>query len=270
MAETAIQCNVLKVVSQASFPIFPLPFNALYSFSSTILTRFDQIEHGIPTTSAMVKVQQPYPIPTATLLTKCFLPTAMNAHLPERFRGPQPRKGHQSFTDGPENDLDYKLNLDIRNYFVKQGDIAPTSSKDQWLATSKVPTHEELGETMAEVFSNKISGPYRNKSQYLKVQYSLQREDAVGSLRDAIHDFQNNPQTMDTQKFVIYDQVGDSFPVAYLEVLTIQGPFSRIHVRQKRARCTHSIHHQSSWKENLLGNLEETHIWHTRCIGAGQ
>ncbi|KIV91298.1 hypothetical protein PV10_05849 [Exophiala mesophila] len=155
----------------------------------------------------MVKVQQPYSKPAATLLTKCFLPTAINAHLPERFRGPQPRKGHQSFTDGPEDDLDYKLNLDIRNYFVKQGDIAPTSSKDKWLATSTVPTHEELGETMAEVFSNKISGPYRNKSQYLKVQYSLQREDAVGSLRDAIHDFQNNPQTMDTQKFVIYDQV---------------------------------------------------------------
>lgn len=134
----------------------------------------------------------------------------MNADLPERFRGPQPRKGYQPTTDGPQSDLDYKLNLDIRNYFVKQDAVAPVSSKDGWLSTSKVPTHEELGETMAQVFRNKISGPYKNKGQYLKTQYSLQREDAVGSLRDAIHDFKNDPQTMDTDKFVIYDQVGDS------------------------------------------------------------
>lgn len=159
----------------------------------------------------------------------------MNADLPERFRGLKTRGSNNNPSSSrPETDLELKLNLDIRNYFIKQDAIAPRTTKEKWLSSPEVPTNEELGEELTDVLQNKINGPYKTRSQYLKTQYSLQREDAVGSLRDAIHDFRNNPQTKDTQKFVIYDQVRDQLVLSKLRLLRDTGSLCWFHICEER------------------------------------
>lgn len=111
------------------------------------------------------------------------------------------------------NDLELNLSLDIRNYFLKQKEIKQSCKKDSWLAVPEIPTFEELSvdEMTVAVPPNKIDGPYKSKDRYLKTQYTLLREDAVGPLRDAILDFQKDPTTMDTFKFSVYDQVCRGF-----------------------------------------------------------
>ncbi|KEF61299.1 uncharacterized protein A1O9_02864 [Exophiala aquamarina CBS 119918] len=133
----------------------------------------------------------------------------MNANLSERFRGSRYQNAYSSANPNICNGLELNLSLDIRNYFLKQKEIKESSRKENWLAIPEIPTFEELlvGEMSVAVPPNKIDGPYKSKDRYLKTQYTLLREDAVGSLRDAILDFQKDPTTMDTFKFSVYDQV---------------------------------------------------------------
>lgn len=131
----------------------------------------------------------------------------MNANLSERFRGSRYPNTHNSASTDQNNVLELNLSLDIRNYFLKQKEIKQSSKSDSWLALPEIPTFEELSIAETAVLPNKIDGPYKSKDRYLKTKYSLLREDAVGSLRDAILDFQKDPTTMDTPKFSVYDQV---------------------------------------------------------------
>ncbi|KAK5046288.1 hypothetical protein LTR84_008431 [Exophiala bonariae] len=104
------------------------------------------------------------------------------------------------------SDIEVTLSKDIRNYF-KMNEDSSRSSKDSWLSLPEIPTFEELSIDETAVPANKIDGPYKTKERYLKTQYALLREDALGCLRDALLDFQKDPSMMDTQKFSIYDQV---------------------------------------------------------------
>lgn len=105
-----------------------------------------------------------------------------------------------------EPELDLTLNLEVREYVQKQEQIQQSSEKDGWLSQPEFPTVTELAVTEAALMPNKIDGPFKNKDKYLKTHYSLQREDAVGGLREALQDFCRDPKTNDTQKFSVYDQ----------------------------------------------------------------
>lgn len=131
----------------------------------------------------------------------------MNADLPERFRGGRRLKTQAELNTASDNGLDLTLNLDIRDYVEKQGTIKATSAKDVWLSQPEVPGSDELAVGEASLAPNKIDAPYRNKDKYLKTHYALLREDALGSLREAIEDFRLNPGTREAHKFSVYDQV---------------------------------------------------------------
>ncbi|KAK4944466.1 hypothetical protein LTR10_016140 [Elasticomyces elasticus] len=131
----------------------------------------------------------------------------MNANLSERFKGGRLPNTHQALTNAFEHGLDLSLNLDIRDYVQKQDSIKQSSEKDAWLSQPEFPTVDELAISEAAITPNKIEGPYRSKVKYLKIHYGLQREDALGSLRDALNDFRQNPAANDTTKYSVYDQV---------------------------------------------------------------
>lgn len=131
----------------------------------------------------------------------------MKANFAERFRGGRRPNTHATLTNTSDNGLDLSLNTDIRDYFKKQGEIRQSSDKDAWLSQPEFPTVDELAIAEAALTPNKIEGPYRSKDKYLRIHYGLQREDAVGSLRDAIQDFRQNPSANDTTKYSVYDQV---------------------------------------------------------------
>ncbi|EXJ92707.1 hypothetical protein A1O3_01259 [Capronia epimyces CBS 606.96] len=132
----------------------------------------------------------------------------MNTHISERFgRGGRFPNTHNALTSAFDNGLDLTLNIDIREYVEKQGQIKMSSEKDAWLEAPEIPTNDELAVAEAALPPNKVDAPWRSKEKYLRTQYSLLREDAVGSLRDAVQDFRQNPATGDTQKFSVYEQV---------------------------------------------------------------
>lgn len=141
------------------------------------------------------------------LLTMC-LPLEMNAHISERFkRGGRVPNTHNALTSAFETGLDLTLNTDVREYVQKQEQIKHSSEKDTWLSQPEVPTNEELAVTEAALPINKVDAPWKSKDRYLRTQYSLLREDAVGSLRDAIQDFREHPDSGDTTTSSVYDQV---------------------------------------------------------------
>lgn len=131
----------------------------------------------------------------------------MNADLSERFKGAAryPNRLNAVNSD-PENGLDLVLNLDIRNYVAKQEQVTSTSKNDIWLSKPEIPTNQELSAEAADLSPNRVDGPYKSKERYVKTQYELFREDAVGNLRDAVHDFLADPSTGDTNNFSVYDQ----------------------------------------------------------------
>ena len=129
----------------------------------------------------------------------------MNSWLSERIPHSKYPSSSTANTPKTNSDIDVDLSLDIRNYFVVNE--ASRSSKDSWLSLPEIPTFEELSIAETAVPANKIDGPYKTKERYLKIQYTLLREDALSCLRDAMLDFQKDPTTMDTPKFSIYDQV---------------------------------------------------------------
>ncbi|KAJ9603966.1 hypothetical protein H2200_011488 [Cladophialophora chaetospira] len=132
----------------------------------------------------------------------------MNADISERFRGaPRHPNSHNALSSALEDGLDLTLNLDIRDYVSKQEQITSTSDADSWLSRPDIPTNEELSALAADLSPNKVDGPYKSKERYVRIQYELLREDAVGNLRDAIHDFLPDSSTGDTHKFSVYDQV---------------------------------------------------------------
>ncbi|KIX09505.1 uncharacterized protein Z518_00585 [Rhinocladiella mackenziei CBS 650.93] len=131
----------------------------------------------------------------------------MNADLSERFQGGRSPNTRQVLTSALDDGLDLTLNVDIRAYVQKQEQIKPSSDKDAWLSQPEIPTNNELRVAEASFTPNKIVGPYKSKDKYLRTHYTLLREDATGSLRDALHDFKENPATADTKKFSVYDQV---------------------------------------------------------------
>ncbi|EXJ91056.1 hypothetical protein A1O1_04163 [Capronia coronata CBS 617.96] len=132
----------------------------------------------------------------------------MNTHLSERFgRGGRFRNTYNALTSALDNGLDLNLNMDIRQYVQKQEQIKHYSEKDAWLSQPEIPTGEELAVAEAALPPNKLDAPWRSKDRYLRTQYALLREDAVGNLRDAVHDFLEDPATGDTPKFSVYDQV---------------------------------------------------------------
>ncbi len=132
----------------------------------------------------------------------------MNADLSERFKGSARRPNtNQSLSGAFESSLDLTLNLDIRDYISRQEQISSTSDKDAWLSTPEIPTKQEFTNLAADLLPNKVQGPFKNKERYVKTHYELLREDSVGCLRDAIHEFGNDLSTGDTNKFSIYDQI---------------------------------------------------------------
>ncbi|OAL20644.1 hypothetical protein AYO22_08653 [Fonsecaea multimorphosa] len=132
----------------------------------------------------------------------------MNAELSERFKSARRYPNTHHALSNPRNDgPNPTLCLDIREYHIKQGQIQSTSEKDAWLSQDEIPTTQELAAGEATLLPNKIDSPFKSKDRYLKTHYALLREDAVGSLRDAIQDFRQDPATGDTTKFSVYDQV---------------------------------------------------------------
>ncbi len=131
----------------------------------------------------------------------------MNANLTERSRRGRFPNPQASQTSSSDHGLDLSLNLDIREYVQKQENIKHSSDKDEWLSQPEFPSVDELANEMPALLANKIEAPYKSKNKYLKIHYGLQREDAVGSLRDALQDFRGDPTTNDTHKFSVYDQV---------------------------------------------------------------
>ncbi len=131
----------------------------------------------------------------------------MNANLTERSRRGRFPNPQASQTSSSDHGLDLSLNLDIREYVQKQENIKHSSDKDEWLSQPEFPSVDELANEMPALLANKIEAPYKSKDKYLKIHYGLQREDAVGSLRDALQDFRGDPTTNDTHKFSVYDQV---------------------------------------------------------------
>ena len=132
----------------------------------------------------------------------------MNATLAERFKGSARHPNtHTALGSASETGLDPTLNLDIREYFTKEEQITSTSDGDAWLSQSELPTNQELSILDTQFRANKVIGPYKNKERYLCTHYELLREDAIGSLRDAIHEFCKDTACGDTQQFSVYDQV---------------------------------------------------------------
>ncbi|KAK5402956.1 hypothetical protein LTR06_010382 [Exophiala xenobiotica] len=131
----------------------------------------------------------------------------MNANLSERFRRGRFPNTQAAQTSSSGHGFDLSLNLDIREYVQKQDNIKHSSDKDEWLSQPEFPSVDELENEMPGLLVNKIEAPYKSKDKYLKTHYGLQREDAVGSLRDALQDFRSDPTTNDTHKFSVYDQV---------------------------------------------------------------
>jgi helicase required for RNAi-mediated heterochromatin assembly 1 len=131
----------------------------------------------------------------------------MNANLSERFRRGRFPNTQAAQTSSSGHGFDLSLNLDIREYVQKQDNIKHSSDKNEWLSQPEFPSVDELENEMPGLLVNKIEAPYKSKDKYLKTHYGLQREDAVGSLRDALQDFRSDPTTNDTHKFSVYDQV---------------------------------------------------------------
>ncbi|KAL2408194.1 Helicase required for RNAi-mediated heterochromatin assembly 1 [Exophiala dermatitidis] len=132
----------------------------------------------------------------------------MNTHLVERFRrGNRFPNAQNAYTSAFTNGLDLKLNTDIREYVGKQEQITQSAERDTWLSQSEIPTKEELAIPEPALPANKVNAPWRSKEKYLRTQYALLREDAVGNLREAVQDFAKSPTTGDTQKFAVYDKV---------------------------------------------------------------
>lgn len=132
----------------------------------------------------------------------------MNAELSERFKGSERRtttpKTHDS---APESSLELTLNLQIREYVSKQEQTESTAKPETWLSQPEVPTKEELSVTCNDLLPNKVKGPYKNTERYLKGHYGLLREDAVGSLRDAVLEFCENISRDENHKYSVYEQV---------------------------------------------------------------
>lgn len=132
----------------------------------------------------------------------------MNTHLVERFRrGNRFPNAQNAYTSAFTNGLDLKLNTDIRDYVGKQEQITQSAERDTWLSQPEIPTKEELAIAEPALPANKVNAPWRSKEKYLRTQYALLREDAVGNLREAVQDFAKSPTTGDTQKFAVYDKV---------------------------------------------------------------
>ena len=59
-----------------------------------------------------------------------------------------------------------------------------------------------------ELSANRTKKPWSNSGKYLETHYSLMREDAISSLREAVTAFIRDPDMMDDQKLSIYEKVG--------------------------------------------------------------
>jgi helicase required for RNAi-mediated heterochromatin assembly 1 len=130
----------------------------------------------------------------------------MNANLAERFKGTR-RTETQNTPSDQDDGPDPSLNLNVRAYVADQERIQASRDSEDWLSEPEIPTAEELCNDVTGLLPNKIGKPYKSKERYLKIHYGLLREDAVGSLREAVLDFRQDPSTDDTTKFSVYDQV---------------------------------------------------------------
>ena len=137
----------------------------------------------------------------------------MNEHLTERF-------GRRSaFSDSTPNDASASkpvliLSKSIREY-VKA--LNHPTDPTHWTGFREIPSSEEVftpnrhdKEPPVAVSENIVVGPYESKDDYLERQYSLLREDAVASLRDAVAEVQAVPSMMEADSndgACIYEKV---------------------------------------------------------------
>lgn len=109
-----------------------------------------------------------------------------------------------------------RANLAIRQYYDTKTQLTearlPADGKEDWRTKSELPTTDEIfgqGNDTSDVllFPNRPSGPWPSKDLYLNAHYNLIREDAIGTLRDAVLWARTYPGMKDTDKVTIYDKV---------------------------------------------------------------
>ncbi|PLB45920.1 ATP binding protein [Aspergillus steynii IBT 23096] len=101
------------------------------------------------------------------------------------------------------------VNLDVRAYFNQPELVEP----EPWLQKPEIPFREEIlgiddtDDEFIELAPNRVVGPWKSKSAYLKAHYELLREDAVAPLRDAVAFVRDDPNMSDSQMVAIYEKV---------------------------------------------------------------
>lgn len=133
----------------------------------------------------------------------------MNTHISERFKGGRPRPKPSSsshYTDSAS----FSLNKDILKYIDEADFKVKAAEPGDWRGLPEVPTNDEISMTADDEVSlppNKPRGKFKSRDKYLKTQYSLQREDAVSPLRDAVDRFRKDPGMMDDSTLSVYEKV---------------------------------------------------------------
>lgn len=107
-------------------------------------------------------------------------------------------------------------NLAIRKYYEATTHLTearlPVDGKEDWRTKSELPTTDEIFNQEHDtsdvlLLPNRPSGPWPSTELYLNAHYNLIREDAIGSLRDAVLWVRTYPDMSDTKTITIYDKV---------------------------------------------------------------
>ncbi|KAE8389150.1 P-loop containing nucleoside triphosphate hydrolase protein [Aspergillus alliaceus] len=127
----------------------------------------------------------------------------------------------------PPNDSSFSVNRSLHKQFMRQGfspivpvnqgmrayfDEADLEDPEPWLLKPEVPSSSEVMGTESDtefidLLPNRIIGPWKSKTEYLKAHYELLREDSVAPLRDAVAYVREDPQMQDSRTVSVYDKV---------------------------------------------------------------
>lgn len=106
--------------------------------------------------------------------------------------------------------------LIVRNELVSKYENESTDyAREDWRRMPLIPTAEELSQDSVDVPCNVIDDSYDSVEEYLSTHYELLREDAVAGLRDAIAYIRLDPDSDDTQKIAVYENVSEHWFIYY-------------------------------------------------------
>jgi helicase required for RNAi-mediated heterochromatin assembly 1 len=135
----------------------------------------------------------------------------LNAHISERFKGGRSRPHANRDTASEYDNLsNITLNTDILRYVQEAERYNYGAETGDWRGLPEIPTNDEVSmasDDIVKLLPNKIRGKFKTNEKYLRIQYALQREDAVSPLRDAVDRFRKDPAMSDDASLYVYEKV---------------------------------------------------------------